>query len=98
MKRDGLTLVGADERVLGLWTFGPETTAAVLALLHREAAAGRARCTFDGIHPKPIIDGPPVAPFRCAPTGKAGSCTPRSGRARRPNLPESTGNHRLSAP
>ena len=42
MKRDGLTLVGADERVLGLWTFGPETTAAVLALLRREAAAGRA--------------------------------------------------------
>ena len=64
-RRDGLCLELHDpadhHRVIDLWTLDSAATDAVLAVLRREAAAARARCTFDGQHPKHTIDGVPVA-------------------------------------
>lgn len=62
-RRDGLCLELHDpadhHRVINLWLLHRTATAAVLAVLRREATAGRARCTFDGQHPKHIIDDAP---------------------------------------
>lgn len=64
-RRHGLCLELHDpadhHRVINLWLLNRTATAAVLAVLRREAGAGRARCTFDGQHPKHIIDDAPVA-------------------------------------